>query len=345
MNVLYLSEIHFRGNHAGTKARNDAEVILRQSGARPINTRVLELQENQYGEIRSNIVNRFGFIRYYLDLFSARNETVIVQYPMLAFDIQFDYIRKLTKHNRVIFLVHDIQSLRREGQSGLEQEVQILNLAYGLIVHNRFMEQKLKQIGVCVNRFYRLNCFDYLFNGTINHAPIYTDIVFAGNLEKSEFLLKMCAENPGLSFRFYGPGWRDAPNLSNADYSGNFGPDEIPGKLQGKYGLIWDGKTTSGCSGAVGEYTRINNPHKMSLYIVAGLPVIAWINSAIAEFIHQNQIGITVDCIDNLQDTLTTVSDSQYQNMRSNVLRLRDGLISGGHLRSILDVIREELPE
>lgn len=264
---------------------------------------------------------------------------------MLAFDMQSDYIRKLAKHNRVVFLIHDVQSLRREGQSGLEQEIQILNLASGLIVHNRFMEQKLKEIGIRVNRFYRLNCFDYLYSGTINDSTLYDSIVFAGNLEKSEFLMKMCTENPKLTFRFYGPGWCYAPDLSNVEYCGSFGPDEIPGKLQGRFGLIWDGKTTSDCTGAVGEYTRINNPHKMSLYIVAGLPVIAWSHSAIAEYIHQNQIGIVVDRIDNLKDTLTTISNGQYQNMKINVLGLRNHLISGGHFRAILDEIKEDLSE
>ena len=333
--MRFFSEINLRGNHAGTKARNDVEAILRQYGARSINTKVLELRESPRG-IQANLKNRLDYIQYYWDMLAVHDETVIVQYPILAFDIQLDYIRKLAKHNKVIFLIHDIQSLRREGHSGLDQEVQMLNLAYGLIVHNRFMEQKLKEIGICVKEFYRLNCFDYLFSGTINSSAQNTDIVFAGNLEKSEFLLKMCANNPKITFRFYGPGWNYPSGFSNAEYCGSFGPNEIPGKLQGKFGLIWDGKTTTGCTGAVGEYTKINNPHKMSLYIAAGLPVIAWRESAAAEFIHAKQIGILVENIDNLQNTLNNIPDELYQNMKNNVLHLREHLISGGHLRAVL---------
>ena len=116
-------------------------------------------------------------------------------------------------------------------------------------------------------------------------------------------------------------------------------PDEIPGKLKGKYGLVWDGNTTRGCSGPVGEYTKINNPHKMSLYISSGIPIIAWSQAAIAEFINQYQIGITVDRIDSLSKELSTISEKQYLSMKKNVLELRKKLIHGEFLKRVLKEI------
>lgn len=340
--MLFFSEANYRGNHAGTKARNDAEAILREYGAHPINTRVLELTDNNAG-IQSNIANRLGYLRYYWELLFVRKQTVVIQYPMLAFDIQLNYIQKLSRHNKVIFLVHDIQSLRREGYAGLEKEIEMLNHAYGLIVHNRFMEDKLKQIGIRVQRYYRLNCFDYLFQGEVSDVVRHPGVVFAGNLEKSEFLPEMCRQNQNVTFIFYGPGWDAERQVSNVAYCGSFSPDEIPGKLQGEYGLIWDGKTTSYCTGAVGEYTRINNPHKMSLYIAAGIPVIAWNQAAIAEFIQKNQIGITVDQVDDLQSSFDKITPEQYRQMKDNVLKIRNDLIAGGYLRTVLSKIEEDL--
>lgn len=341
--MLYFSEINYRGNHAGTKARNDAEEILRQYGARPVNTRSLELRDTTNSGIRSNIANRLGFIRYFWDLLFVRNETVIIQYPMLAFDIQKDYIQFLSRYNRVVFLIHDIQSLRRENHTGLNQEIEMLNLAFGLIVHNRFMEEKLKEIGITVNHIYHLNCFDYLFSGTPNNGFSPSGVAFAGNLEKSDFLPTMCNENPTVPFYFFGPGWNSTEGMTNATYCGSFLPDDIPGKLQGTYGLIWDGKTTVDCSGAVGEYTRINNPHKLSLYIAAGIPVIAWCNAAIAEFIQKNQIGVVVERIDNLQHVLSDISDEQYAQMQRNILNLRSRVIQGKFLQAALCQIEEDL--
>ena len=335
--MLFFSEKNFRGNHAGTKARNDAEMILRQFGAKPINAHALELRNDVYENIYSNIKNRLGYIRFYIDTLFVRNQTIIVQYPMLAFDIQFDYIQKLSKYNRVIFLVHDIQSLRRDSHHGLQDEIRMLNLATGLIVHNRFMEDKLKQIGVCVNTYYRLECFDYLFDNKTNNPVEDNVIVFAGNLDKSEFIPMMCTENPTLQFSFYGPGWRF--DSRNATHHGSFLPDEIPGKVEGRFGLVWDGKTVFGCTGALGEYTRINNPHKLSLYIAAGLPIIAWNDAAIAEFIQKYNIGITVKELTYIQDAVNGITEEQYKTMRENVLRIQKSVTTGVFLQRVLNEI------
>lgn len=338
--MRYFSEANFRGNHAGTKARNDAEVILKAYGARSINTRVLELRDNGHESIQSNIANRLGFIRYYWDLLFVKGETVVIQYPMLAFDIQFEYVKKISKHNKTVFLVHDIQSLRRNDPVGLKKEIDMLNLADILIVHNRFMEDKLLELGVSPKRFIRLQCFDYLYGGEEKDHLNQVGVAFAGNLEKSEFLRQMCLENPKSIFHLYGPGWNlEWEETGNAVYEGSFKPDEIPGKLQGRYGLIWDGQTTAGCSGIMGEYTRINNPHKLSLYIAAEMPVIAWKDAAIAEFICDYGIGITVERIDDLQKTLDSITDQQYAFMQENVHRIRNKLIHGHYLkRALLEV-------
>ena len=340
--MLYFSEMNYRGNHAGTKARNDAERILFEYGAHPINTRRLELRENRTG-IQSNIANRLGFLRYYMDLLFVRDETVIVQYPMLAFDIQYEYVQHLSKRNKVFFLVHDIQSLRRNDPDGLRKEIQMLNLAHGLIVHNRFMEQRLIELGVGVQHYYRLNCFDYLYSGEAIHQEESADIAFAGNLEKSTFLGQMFEKNRDVRFALYGIGWNEELNrCGNVKYQGSFSPDEIPGKLIGRYGLVWDGDTTLGCTGVMGEYTRINNPHKLSLYIAAQMPVIVWKAAAIAEFVIKNRLGIAVDRIDNIKSILDEIPEEDYLVMKQNAVDFGKRLNQGCYLKDVLDAIKKD---
>ena len=338
--MLFFSEKNYRGNHAGTKARNDAEMILRQCGAVPVNTHTLELRSDAYDNIRSGIKNRLGYLRYFSDLFFVRNQTVVIQYPMLAFDIQFEYVKKLAKYNRVYFLVHDIHSLRRDGHRGLEDEVRMLNLATGLIVHNRFMEKKLKEIGATAKEYYRLECFDYLRRDQGDYNDFSADIAFAGNLSKSEFIPAMCLENSQVQFNLYGPGWES--EFVNAQYQGSFLPDEIPANLKGRFGLVWDGSTICGCEGALGEYTRINNPHKMSLYIAAGIPIIAWEQAAIADFVHRNKIGIAVKQIDSLSDIIDRITEEEYNEMRQNVLRLKSEVTNGMFLQRVLSEIERK---
>ena len=62
--------------------------------------------------------------------------------------------------------------------------------------------------------------------------------------------------------------------------------------LFGSFGLVWDGMSSETCKGSFGEYLRINNPHKTSLYLASGIPVIIWSKAALAEFIEKNKCGI-----------------------------------------------------
>ena len=67
--MYYFSEINYRGNHAGTKARNDIEQILSELGAKPVNSKRLELtSDKNESQIKANIKNRFGYLRYFIDI-------------------------------------------------------------------------------------------------------------------------------------------------------------------------------------------------------------------------------------------------------------------------------------
>ena len=58
---------------------------------------------------------------------------------------------------------------------------------------------------------------------------------------------------------------------------------------------------------------RFNNPHKLSLYVALGLPVIVWREAAIAEFVLKQGIGITVSDLLELNDISTKVSTEGYR--------------------------------
>ena len=84
---------------------------------------------------------------------------------------------------------------------------------------------------------------------------------------------------------------------------GAFDPDTP--FLNGRYhfGLIWDGTGVDSCEGLYGHYMRFNSPHKLSLYVALGLPVIVWREAAIADFVLKQGIGVTVGNLLELDDS------------------------------------------
>lgn len=342
--LYYFSEYNYRGNHAGTKARNDVETILHQSGAKPVNSNPFILRTDEAEEqIYSNVKNRFELGRLFWDVRKIRKQTVLVQYPMLAFDFQEKYFKEIAKKNKLVLLIHDLHALRIPDDEKLKQEIHLLNIASVVIVHNQFMAQKIRELGVTVPKVYCLEMFDYLHNGTVSQEMCdQKSIAFAGNLGKSIFLPQLVKENPEIMFRFYGMGWNDKIAGDNVTYCGSFKPEEIPEKLNTAFGLVWDGESTTEGAGPLGEYTRINNPHKFSLYLAAGIPVIAWSDAAIAEVIRKYKVGIVVEQIDHLDSVLCSISEEEYADMKRNVMEIREKLISGYYLKNALAQLQKE---
>lgn len=338
--MYYFSEENQRGNHAGTKARNDVENILKELQAVPVNSKTLILKtDSSDSVIYSNIQSRLDYIRYFIDAKKIKNEIVFIQYPMLTFDAVEKYIRILAKKNKIVFLIHDVHGLRRKNQDAIKREIEILNLGYAVILHNRFMEAALKQWGLSCPHIFKLNIFDYLCDDkNFNRKnQDLSDVVFAGNLEKSLFMEEFIKNNHEISIQLFGSGWQERwEKYKNVKYIGNFLPDEIPFELSGKFGLVWDGEDIKSGSGVWGEYTKINNPHKFSLYIAAGIPVIAWKEAAIAEYIQEHHLGIVVETLENMHDIIANISDEDYQLFCTNVKKVREEIICGSVLKGIM---------
>ena len=89
----------------------------------------------------------------------------------------------------------------------------------------------------------------------------------------------------------------------------------LPEKLEGSFGLVWDGASLDACEGRQGEYLRYNNPHKLSLYMAAGLPVILWRQSALADFVEQSGVGLLTDSLQDLDGLIRSVSPARYDRM------------------------------
>ena len=165
-------------------------------------------------------------------------------------------------------------------------------------------------------------------------------VLFAGNLGKSRFLPEFAAlDGQGIEVVLYGPG---APRelLQLGCCRGTLPSDQLPFYMKGQYGLVWDGTGINGCSGPEGNYLRYNSPHKLSLYLAAGIPVIVWSKSAAADFVLEHGVGLAVTSLEDLGNMLSQVSPGQYEKMTKACRRMQPQLARGDFLRKALRTLQ-----
>lgn len=322
----FLTEYSRKELHAGYKAVKDASAILSRHGYKPI------VFYNKYGD--GFIPRLIRFVSWsFLLLKLRKEETVFILWPYYRIhplSRLLDILQK--KKSNLQILIHDLNSLREYGDSSLEMK--FFMLAQLLIVHTDAMKNHLVSLGIEESKIKVLTSFDYLTDDIPASPRTNSAIVaFAGNLSKSTFLSRISDENVPLKMNCYG---RQIPLNSPIVYKGTFQPENVS-VLKGSWGLVWDGISLDGCVGDFGEYLKYNSPHKLSLYIVAGLPLIVWTKSALARYVVENHLGITVDSIREIPDKLSGVSDEEYQDMLSCVEKESALLKSGSHLSSIIE--------
>ena len=349
MGYYYICEGEKEGKYnASSKARNDAEKILEKNGYEKyfVNTKKY-VQKNKI----KKIIKLFGYLNHYfvwnkeVKSFS-KDDTVVIQYPLLNTTINFkNILKKLTQKTNTIVLIHDMDSLRYrpEAQGKIlcerirREDQGILNEAGKVIAHNEEMAKKLIEYGVKKENLISLNIFDYLYDNEIkNHGKFNKKIIIAGNLspEKSKYIANLKnVEN--VNFNLYGVGYID-DNASNVTYKGSFLPEDLLENLDGQFGLVWDGESVEGCIGGFGEYLKYNNPHKASMFVSANIPIIIWKEAALAKYIEENDIGYTIEKLSDIEVLLKRITEEEYNNKINNIKKLSKKLRSGDNLELAL---------
>ena len=338
--ITYIGERPAVNNHAGNKARMDVNAVLQEMFGIPI-----AIEEEI---VFSSFVQKVKFVLNISNLkeiwhiLQMQSKNVVLQYPFYFNPIVKWAQMRMMKKNNVIFIVHDIDTLRSFQDADIKNEINELNLAKAVIVHNDIMGRALQKLGLKVP-WISLQLFDYLLPNIPHRTFIKgTTVAFAGNLGKSKFLLNPEMETLGVHFNLYGPNFNEELiKWKNVSYMGSFPPNEIPFKIEGNFGLIWDGTDIRTCDGPTGTYMKYNNPHKLSLYIAAGLPVIVWKQAAIAEFVATNKIGIAVDSLTDVAEKIQALSEKEYDVMNVAVRKLQKEVVKGSFTKRCLETVEE----
>lgn len=333
MEYWYLDAARIDDFHAGSKAKTDADKIFLLNGCKSL------LGNKQITPTKSKIGKMLSFLKIKRKIKAIKNKDLLfVQYPLSNY-LYNDIDRAMAKNNNIVLLIHDINGLREQSAELQHKEVNFFKKAKFIISHNGKMSDYLINNGVDKSKIIELGLFDYLAEVTVQE-PKKNNLCFAGNLGKSVFLNNLPEDLRNLGVGLYGIGHENLKLLNGVEFCGVYGADIIPAKLTGKFGLVWDGDCCETCNGKNGEYLKWNCPHKASLYISAGIPIVVWTNSAIADFVIKNNLGIAVDSLLKLGDIMQNVSEADYLKMQSNVLNLSKIITNGGHLSKAIEDIK-----
>ena len=309
------------GFNASGKAKEDIQVTLRTMGIKDM------YQPSRYRFVRviQQIVALAG-------LRKDKNNVLIVQYPAVI----DNFLKYASQKATTLAVIHDLESLR--GLKTVAEEIDILNRFDVVISHNSRMTKYLKE-NKLNSTIINLDIFDYLVDDPTNELFDVSKrrVCFAGNLNKSVFLNNLSVIKD-TEFLLYGlfDNRQMFDQTGNINYCGSLPSSQIVSKLDGEFGLVWDGPSVDTCEGTLGHYLKYNNPHKMSLYLVANKPVIIWRGAAQAAFVEKFKVGIVVDSLTEIGPALSNISNSEYLSMRKNVAKISAKLASGFYTKTAM---------
>lgn len=320
-----------------TIARMDVVRTFLASNAKFINWR---------RHIRCSIPKIRGIVWRFEDLFQAlsslrcihKGDIVYFQYPYLGRCLSTIIKMIKSKKAKVTLLIHDLEFLRYSESSISEDQIKLFNNVDCLLVHTSQMKERLSHMGV-ITEMKPIILFDYYakdpYRSTNEQLNDKKVIAFAGNLNKSIFLRELDKSDvpSGFTFNLYGVKPLKEYNNAAINYQGKFSPEHT-GTIHAGWGLVWDGDGIDTCSGSLGNYLRMISPHKLSLYIASGIPVIVWSQSAHSRFVQDNNIGFAVNSIHEIYNKINNITDEQYKEMVTNTRQIGNELRRGGISRS-----------
>lgn len=343
MRRCYFSKNYPDLRGAGNKAKTDIEQIMEKNGF--VNVGLAQFSTKN--KILGFAITLASVLKCFFCL--RKDDILVIQYPFkkyFTFACRIAHLRKA----KVVTVIHDLGTFRRKKLTASGEIKRLSNSDY-IIAHNENMKQWLIEQG-CTIAIGCLDIFDYLSEtsspATKNiEADRGYEIIYAGALsyKKNRFLYDLISQLKTSRFILYGNGFDTSlvKESQSFSYMGFMPSDQLIEKAAGDFGLVWDGESITTCSGTYGEYLRYNNPHKTSLYIRCGLPVLIWSGAAMAGFITENKIGIAIDSLEKTESVLASITPEEYAEMRNNTLKISNRLRIGHYFVQAYSQAEEHL--
>ena len=327
MRNCYLSRNYKGVDGAGNKAKTDIECIMAENGFVNVGFR----QTRYTNPVLAFLATLAGVLKAPFSL--RKGDRLVLQYPLKKY---FTFVCRMAHFRgaKVVVVIHDLGSFRSKRLTPL-QEIRRLNNADVIIVHTEEMKEWLKQHEIRA-KLVVLGVFDYLSESvpaakTVLALP-YT-VAFVGGLDSRNygFLYEMINSVHSYRLMLYGNGLEEGKVHGKVDYRGFVMSDNLISSagVVADFGLVWYGYSLEGGKGDSGEYLRYNAPHKLSLYIRCGLPIIIWDKAGLADFVREHHIGICLSSLKDLDDVLSELTPEAYAVIKQNVVEMSRKISAG----------------
>lgn len=304
---------------------------------------ILNLPEHLIKIYDSSTKNKFKKVIRHFKIFPQlfkfrKGEFYIFQYPVSYLKCNEINISNIKNY---ILLLHDIASLRNQKKTKGERK--LFDNAKIIISHNQVMTDYLISQGIDSNKIVNLELFDYLCDEVeYKNKDIANGltIAYAGNIDKALFIKQLDSSKMNFEMNLYGVKSDNLQINDKLHYIGKETPEKLPNLIDANLGLVWDGNIDSSDeSDILKNYTKYNNPHKVSCYLAAGIPVIVWSKSAIWNFVRDNNCGYAID---NIYD-INNLDLSNYEEKRKNAIEISKKVRSGYYTKKAFNTAFEKL--
>ena len=321
------------------KAKQDIDELCRREGY--VNLSVHNYGNGGVGRFMTKLVSVTSILWKL-----KKGDLLFLQYPMKKFYYMACVLAKW-KGASVVTVIHDLGAFRRHKLTARHENSRLSKTDF-LIVHNPTMRDYLLAHGF-KGGIHCLQIFDYLSPSQPSSYSAPHDpwkVVYAGNLGRwrNAFLYQMTDILQDWQMELYGKGFEEDANTGpQLHYHGFMASDDFIAKAEADFGLVWDGDSTDECTGAWGEYLLINDPHKTSFYLRAGIPVIVWKRAAMAPFIEEQGVGIAVEGLQQIAQRLSSLSPQEYGHMKQQALKMAQQLNEGRYIKAGLQAATDFL--
>lgn len=279
-------------------------------------------------------------------------DVVVVQFPTWQ-SIRFEqkFIGKLLskKYIKTVLVIWDVKPwLHDASDRDFTQEYafQVMNRCDVVVSPNAKMSERLIMEGGVKTPIINMGLSDFFYYGHVQKKSFKKTISFVGTLDKTDFTgyhgntqMNLIGNVSGLTAQ--------EKEQSNLNILGEMKSNDIIPLLDGGFGLVSYSNSKNDTAkkrfpGAE-KYGNYNNPLKLSLYLAAGLPVIVNSNSAHADLVRKEHLGLVIDDLNDIDSILDNMTEADYNIFSEHAWRysglLRCGFFSQNMLMKVIDYL------